>query len=229
MQTQDPFTDRLSDYLDGELPVAQRRAVDAHLQTCAACRAVLDELRAVVASARQVEDRGPDADLWSGIAGRLGPRARRAGFLAGLRAAARHRISFTLPQLAAAALALVVLSGGLVWFARSGNPRADFPPVSADASLGTDALRPANFGDPEFDRAIADLERTLAEGRGTLDAGTIAVIETNLRAIDDAIAQSRRALAADPGNTYLNSHLARARQRKLALLRRATGLAAAGG
>lgn len=227
MHTPDRFTDRLSDYLDGELSAAERRSLDAHLVSCESCRSVLDDLRAVVADARMVHDRAPDADLWTGIASRLEPRDSRRRVLDWLREAARHRISFTLPQLAAAALALAVLSGGLVWLARSGNPRADFPPLSADAT-SSGAVQPANFADAEFDRAIADLERILSEDRGALDPATIGVVEANLRTIDQAIAESRRALAVDPGNTYLNSHLARARQRKLALLRRVTGLASIG-
>jgi hypothetical protein len=52
------------------------------------------------------------------------------------------------------------------------------------------------------------------------------VLEENLATIDLAIEQCRRALEADPANAYLTSHLASARQRKLALLRRATALTA---
>jgi hypothetical protein len=54
------------------------------------------------------------------------------------------------------------------------------------------------------------------------------VLEENLAAIDRAIDQSRRALAADPANVYLNTHLASARQQKIALLRRASALATMG-
>ena len=50
------------------------------------------------------------------------------------------------------------------------------------------------------------------------------MLQDNLDAIDRAIDQCRRALAADPANTYLNSHLADARNRKLALLRRVSAL-----
>ena len=50
------------------------------------------------------------------------------------------------------------------------------------------------------------------------------MLEQNLQTIDGAIEQSRRALEADPANAFLNRHLESARQRKLALLRRATAL-----
>jgi hypothetical protein len=58
--------------------------------------------------------------------------------------------------------------------------------------------------------------------RDELDPRTIVVIERNLTAIDQAIREARAALDADPANTFLNSHLADARRKKLELLRRAT-------
>jgi hypothetical protein len=64
----------------------------------------------------------------------------------------------------------------------------------------------------------------LAGGRGQLDTTTIKVIEQNLAAIDQAIAQAQRALEADPANMYLNTHLAETMRRKLELLRQAATL-----
>jgi hypothetical protein len=72
-----------------------------------------------------------------------------------------------------------------------------------------------------------DLEKTLAAGRSRLDPETVRILEDNLRTIDQAIEQSRRALRADPNNVYLNGHFAASRNRKLALLRRASALAMA--
>ena len=94
-------------------------------------------------------------------------------------------------------------------------------PPSADVT-------PANFADAQFDRAVADLEQILVEQRDTLDPRTVVVIERNLAVIDEAIRQARAALEIDPANTFLNSHLADARRRKLDLLRRATALSGAG-
>jgi hypothetical protein len=66
------------------------------------------------------------------------------------------------------------------------------------------------------------------EQRDELDPRTVMVIERNLAAIDEAIRQARAALDSDPANTFLNSHLADARRRKIDLLRHATTLNAAG-
>jgi hypothetical protein len=67
----------------------------------------------------------------------------------------------------------------------------------------------------------------LEQGRGTLDTTTVRVLERNLALIDRAIADARRALAADPSNSYLNAHLAQTMRRKIDLLRQAADLVAA--
>ena len=220
--TTDAFTDRLSEYLDDELPAEQRGQVSDHLAVCANCRATLEELRSVASEAAAVTDSPPHRDLWRGIAARIEPRR-----VSPFRRAITSRLTFTLPQLAAAGLTLMLLSGGLVWMARSGNPQADFQPVTA--LVATDpALTPANFADRNYDDAIADLQRTLDAERTKLDPETVRVLEQNLKSIDDAIDQCRRALQADPSNVYLNTHLADARQRKLVLLRRAAAAATIG-
>jgi hypothetical protein len=222
----DAFTNQLSDYIDDELSASERSAVEAHLAECDACRMTLHELRAVVSDATRLVDSAPAANLWPGIRARI-QNESAARRVSPFRRAISARLSFTLPQVAAAGLALMLLSGGLVWMARSGDPRADVPAVRAQT--GEDAtVTPANFADQKYDAAIGELERTLEAGRKSLDPETVRVLERNLATIDRAIAQCRRALDADPSNVYLNTHLADARQRKLLLLRRATALASKG-
>jgi hypothetical protein len=206
------WSDRLSDYVDGELAAAERRDMDVHLASCADCRALAEELRAVARRAGSLEDRPPASNLWPAIAARTGAPASRW----------TRRISFTLPQLAAAALALMVLSGGMVWMARLGGDRTDFPAI--DAAPDARAV-PAAFGGATYDEAIEDLQDRLNAGRDRLDPQTIEVLEENLTAIDRAIEQCQAALASDPVNLYLGERLAAAKKRKLGLLRRATALA----
>jgi hypothetical protein len=214
----DTYTDRLSEYLDDEdLDARERADIDAHLATCADCRRVLAELRTVAMRAQALADTPPSQDLWPGVVQRLDTAA-----VVPFRQRMRRQISFTIPQLVAAGLALMVLSGGMVWIAKVGGPGTDIRPISA-SNTGPD-LRPANFADAEFDAAVADLQKALDEGRSRLDPQTVKVLEANLQAIDRAIDQSRRALEKDPANIFLNTHLAAARNRKLALLRSATAL-----
>ena len=215
----DHWMERLSEYLDGELPPAERTALEAHLETCTDCPAVLADLGRVAARARVIDVHAPRRDLWPGIAGRIGAtpgRARRIG----------RRWSFSLPQLAAAAVVLMTLSGGAVWLTR---PTASAPAIASIATGGSPGAAPAAINasrraTQSYAAAVADLEQVLAGGRGRLDSTTVRVIEQNLAVIDRAIAQSQRALNADPANLYLNTHLAETMRRKLDLLRQAATL-----
>jgi tetratricopeptide (TPR) repeat protein len=225
----DQFTDLLSDYLDSELASDERARIEAHLDGCDECRMTLSDLRAVAARAAALADTPPDIDLWPDVATRIGALANpgesapQAASVRTIRPAAR-RISFTVPQLVAAGLALMLLSGGTAWLGRMGGSRTDFEPVAAQDDS---RVQDARALDVYYDQAIADLQKTLDAGRGRLDPETVRVLESSLQAIDDAIEQCRRALVADPSSVYLNTHLANAQRRKLMLLRRATALAAA--
>jgi tetratricopeptide (TPR) repeat protein len=139
------------------------------------------------------------------------------------------------------------VSGGIAWTVAErlrsetslpvGTPSASVaqPSRAADAAgtapaTGTGAadfarVETVSMADAQYDAAVSDLEKALKAGRDRLDASTIAIVEHNLQIIDQAINQAREALASDPANSYLSSHLVEARRRKLDLLRRATALA----
>jgi anti-sigma factor RsiW len=53
---------QLSDFLDGELSRDEHLAVGAHLERCASCRQVLDELRQTINALRQLPRRMPSED-----------------------------------------------------------------------------------------------------------------------------------------------------------------------
>lgn len=225
----DPWTERLSEYLDGDLPVDDRRALEAHLAGCPTCRAILDELRGVVAVAGELEDRPPERDLWAGIAARIGAeptgRPRMLDLDAARRARVPKRFLVGWPQLAAAAVALIAVSAGAGWFVsgRMGTRSV----TMVDAAAPTLVRPAANVAQPAYDQAIRELTAALEAGRDRLDTATVRVLEQSLQRIDAAIAQARRAVAADPASAYLHTHLADTMRRKLDLLRRAAALASA--
>jgi hypothetical protein len=215
----DQWTDRLSEYLDGDLADPEKAALEAHLDTCAACSETLAGLRRIVVRARSLKDRPPLRDLWSGVAARIGAGAGPG----------RRRLTFSVPQLLAAGIALAVLSGGGAWLLHP-DP-AGVAAVPRDP--GSQGMVPvATVGSTSaaarsYDAAVDDLELILAEGRGRLDSTTVRVLEQNLALIDRAIAQARRAVAADSANLYLNTHLAETMRRKIHLLRQAAALVSA--
>lgn len=220
--THETWRDRLSEYVDGELSVAEREAVDQHVSQCAECRAAVDELRRVVARAHTLDDRAPDRDLWTGIASRL---EQRPGVADLEQRRTRRRVSFSVPQLLAAGLALMLLSGASVWLllAPAGSAPATST-VAVNSPVGEAAVAAAM---PGYQAAASDLQRVLADLRDRLDPETVRVIEENLAVIDRAIDEAQAALAQDPANPFLNQHLAENMWRKVRLLRQATEIATA--
>jgi len=223
------WIDRLSEYLDGELPDNERVGLEAHLQECDQCTATLDDLQRVVRRAQSLAPMTPGNDLWPAIARRIGATPPQSDTVIDLatRRERTRRWAFSLPQLAAAGIALMTLSGGAVWLLREPSHPAPVAVVNSARGDTTPvvsvALKPS--ASQSYAAAVADLERVLAEGRGRLDTTTVRVIEQNLATIDRAIAEAQRALDADSGNMYLNTHLAETTRRKLELLRQAASLA----
>ena len=222
------WTERLSEYLDDELTSAERAACETHLADCEVCRGVVDELRTVIAFAKADPNRTPTTNLWPGVLAQITPPKV-------VPIARRRQITFTLPQLALAASLLIAVSAGVAYVAGGrvpNRPVVQEDPIQAQAESllpASAAVERANFADAQYDQAVADLEKVLTERRDELDPRTVLVIERNLSAIDQAIREARAALDADPANTFLNSHLADARRKKLELLRQATMLQAPSG
>lgn len=233
----DPFLDRVSEYLDGDLDSRERQEMEAHLSECAACAEALEDLRRLSAEARALPPESPDEDLWPGIAARIG-RAPSSG-------AARlpgggwsgRRISFTMPQLAAACVAVAAVSASLVWVSLSRGPvgtggsgasrmaSSGSLAESLGGTLGEALGVPA--ADPLAARDVEALRRILDSSRKELDPTTVRSLEESLVIIDLAIRQAQRALAADPANPYVRAHLDETMRRKVRLLHRATVLASA--
>ena len=221
----DQWTDRLSEYVDGELALGERTVLDAHLATCTACRTTVEQLRRVVARARGLEDTPPAADLWRGIAQRIGVTA---GGVTPIASRWQRRFTFSMPQLAAASIALAVVSGGGVFLALRHRP---VEPPAGSPLARSGVMQPASYNGGwriRTDAAIAELQETLDLNEAKLDTATVRVVRQNLAIIDRAIAQAQRALRRDPGNTYLNLHLANTMRQKIELLRRANALASSG-
>lgn len=233
MSEHDYWIHRLSDVLDGSLDPDEERAAQAHLAGCTECRETVTELRRLVAEARTLGEISPSRDLWPGIeaalarpdpdviALRSGVAVRRDTASGGL-GGRRQGVLLSVPQLAAAAAVLVLVSSLLTVWARPDAPEAV---TTADPSVG--AVRPASAdgAPPELARELGALTRAMDEARNGLDPNTLRIIEKNLAVIERAIDESRRALALDPANAFLREHLDRAWERKMSYLREAAGIA----
>lgn len=224
------WNDRLSDYLDGEVSGDELAKLEAALEGDVALRQVLEELRVVRDAAGSLPRHAPASDLWPEIKSRIGTDRDVAVVplaSAGLKGG-RRSFSFTIPQLAAAAVALLVLGSTSVWVAlnvqngglENGSPVAVVP--VPEASFVSSPEAGSAFS---YDATVHDLEEQLRIGRDRLDPKTVEALEGSLATIDRAIARAQDALEADPASVYLNRHLADARTRKLRVLQKAAVLA----
>lgn len=222
------WTEKLSDYLDDNLSGDELAKLEAALHGDAELRRVVEELRAVKNTAASLPQQSPQSDLWSGIEARI--QASERGAVVPLSSAghARRRFSFTLPQLAAAAVALLVLGSASVWVAMSagaGGLETGSPIAVAPTPETGFVSAPGEGSTFSYEATIQDLEEQLQIGRDRLDPKTVAALEGSLATIDRAIARAQEALEADPASVYLNRHLADARTRKLRVLQQAAWLA----
>lgn len=258
----DAFDERLSDYLEGELAPADRRAVEAHLASCLRCTALVRDIEAIRADATVLPELVPTRDLWDGIASRIeAPVVPLLPHGAPIRSYPRrqfHRLRF-----AAAAAALVAVTAGATYLltmarvssssdsvlvanqqvgsqspgdtgAKASEASTTYPvsPVDTTVADPAEELRPPvsaqNVGDTGVSsspsREIDRLRQIFIQNRNRLDPRTAAIIEANLKVIDDAIAQSRAALAQDPASEFLNEQVKSAVDKKLELLRTAARL-----
>ena len=201
----------LDAYLDRTLEGERRREMDDHLESCAACRAAVAEMRLVLAGAAALpKSIQPPRSLWPDISNRLAHRgsARPARWMAWRRWA----------PLAAAAVLLVTVTAVVTFRLSRPEEPGTAPATSAHPQIEGFAA------DREYVLAAEDLERVLAEGRDNLSPATVVVLERNLALIDAAIAEARAALEADPANADLRALLWGAHRQKLDLLDRATRL-----
>jgi anti-sigma factor RsiW len=210
----------LNEYADDALTGAQRADVERHLDTCSACRGVVDDLRAIARATRALTPIAPPAAAWTRIAEQLRrePLAKGPAFRA-LASSARH------PQrwgwLAAAAV--VVIAGvvglrlgpmALRHAAPAGAPAAESTP-SVDAQSVESELRQA---EAHYDKAIKGLEQITSAGEGSLDPKTAATLQKNLSVIDQAISESRAAVQSEPNSEPAQASLLDNFKTKISLL-----------
>lgn len=277
--TCEDFSDGLGDHIDETSGAAARAAMDAHAATCAACAALLRDVRSLLGEARALPELAPSRDLWQGIEARIAAPVIALDAAGGRAGAAAGRRSPGWMWIGAAAAALVVATAGITFTATKrmyedpaaspsvaaapapttavgtgstgeGTPggAGDAPPAtrvagtpSAPESGATPAARrgatPATgapgvvpvgmtAAEATFDLEIGQLRAVLERRRAELDPATVAILEHNLGVIDQAIDQSRAALARDPADRFLSEQLNSTLGKKVELLRTAAMLPA---
>jgi len=224
----DPWLDRLSDYVDGLMDEAEARELRKHLETCDDCRAIEADLRTIVQLAHDAQPIEPARDLWPAILGGISASSAPRDIASARSARVARRFSFSMPQLAAAAVLLMAVTGTAVWLISSEEDGAVSGTIVQNAAPEPSYRLVSLEQEPQVTDEIAALQATLEENRSVLDPATVEVVERSLESIDRAIADARAALEADPGNPYLHRQLDNTMRKKVDILRMATRVPRAG-
>ena len=227
---------RLNDYLDDELGDAARLRLEEDVRTDVSLRARLRDLETLRDELSNLPRTAtPPARVWAAIEAQISdeeasgdpqvltivPGDTERGDLSAL----GRRISFSIPQLAAAAVILLSLGGLGAWAATSNGPVMDgvipiasptaVQPAGADlSSLAPDGLV------LQYETSIAQLSAILEAGQGVLSPETLQVVRESLAAIDAAVEEALVALDDDPSNEVARRILQLNLDKKVDLLQR---------
>lgn len=138
--TCEQFEARLPDYMEGDLAGDERAALERHAESCAHCRPILEELKAIVASAGALGPIEPSRDLWSGIESRIDTRVVPLG----------SRRTVPLARGLAAAVALMAVTAGVTYELAMRHAQVAQPgtPASSLASANSDQPSPTGTSSP---------------------------------------------------------------------------------
>jgi anti-sigma factor RsiW len=203
------YLNAIHELVDGTLGPIRRAELELHLELCDGCRALAQDLQALAAAARSLDPLEPPDQAWQKIAGRLRAESRIGSPAPAI---ARRRSA----ALLALAAALVLVVGSSLYLLRTKTPAA--PPAAAVAGTPQQARGNASAAsavqgvDVATELALTEKHfQNAIQQASTTDPATAAVLQKNLLVMNEAIAESRKALEADPqnGSTQLYEMLKR--------------------
>ncbi len=206
MNCQD-YEEQLGDSVDGTADAATRARLDAHLRACARCRALAADFAAIRPMSRRLEPVTPSPQVWQAIAARTAASPSRSW--------TRGWLDAWQPVCAAAVAML--LAASLWWtgarlFEATGATGGGTTARADVFEAGGDTV------EVHYTTAIARLEEVTSVERTALDPDTADVLDAGLIVIDEAIDESRAALATEPDSDLAQESLFAALRRKIMVL-----------
>jgi anti-sigma factor RsiW len=230
MNCADLQTDVLVDLVDGRLDGAEQRHVERHLEACATCHALVEDLRSIRAAAFMLDRHEPKAATWSKLQAAIAAEPAPKGRLLDMSLSRRSFGGGGWPVWlgAAAALILATVIGLLPLMNRAPATHDDSATAAAadaDAEVTVESVT-AEFeaAEKHYQKAIDDLQTIANKDTGELDPQVASVLQKNLTVIDQAITESRAALKSQPASSNAQNGLFDALRTKVALLQQTVEL-----
>ncbi len=223
----DDFSDKLSDFIDGELEAETMARIDDHLRECERCSDEISRLESMVEELRALPEEPVPEGLWLRIEGSLQQQKAPAGGR-GLWSSLAERLE-TLrkggraplwrPALAAA-VSLIVIVAVVSQMTPTGREQGPLPRERMLAQ----AIEEVRAAELHYIKAIESLEAVSAARAGSLPEGLVVELEANLKVIDEMIVTCGNAFGDYPANKRLQAHLLGAYSRKISMLEKISGI-----
>ena len=217
------YRESIHELVDGTIGPIRRAELQQHLDSCDACRALVADLEFVRDSAADLGELAPPDGVWLQVAGRLRQEGRVAPLPAIARAAPRRYAAI----LAIAAALILTIGASMLVLLRTDAPAPEGTAATAAGNaVENDPVKgiaeEIRLAELHYQNAIGRLEQVAqldaVSGETSIDPQTVATLKKGLTVIDQAIAESRSALQAEPQNAPARDSLFDALRRKVALL-----------
>lgn len=202
----------MSDHTDGLLKGVETQRLEMHMQECTDCSNLFAEMASLVQGARNLKKVEPSDDVWRSIENHLGtknrkvlfPQSDKREFLSGF----RYRQGFAL---ASAAIVAVVVLTFLIF--------RTLPYLNIESNDSTQyALHHFEEAEKHYQLAIEALVRTMPDYEMKLSPQLAAVLEENLKIIDNSIRICQAAIQEHPGDKTASALLMACYKKKIELL-----------
>jgi hypothetical protein len=203
-----------SEYADGALDAGKSARLERHLESCPACRDLLQDFRAMARDARRLDAPKIPAQAWTRIRARLRDGAavplgdKRPAFATS--PLGGRRLAFV-----AASLALMVIAAGAFFFSlRKGKDLV----VEGSDQQEQRTLAKLDEAERYYELAVKSLGEALAGEKGRLSPEVAEMFEKSLEVVDTTIQACRQAVRSEPDNVQARDYLLAAYKEKIVLM-----------
>ncbi len=203
-----------SEYADGVLDPGKSARLERHLESCPACRELLQDFRAIARDSRKLGAPEVPTKAWTRIRallrdGAVVPIGDRQPAFATSPLGGR-RLAF-----AAATLALMVIAAAALFFSmRKGKNLVMEGPDQQEQRT----LAKLDEAERYYELAVMSLNEAIAGGKGKLSPEVTEMFEKNLEAVDVTIQACRQAVQREPDNVQARDYLLAAYKEKIVLM-----------
>lgn len=224
------YSEAIAAFLDGALDPAAQRDLERHVEGCAACRALVADLKSIQAAAFTLDRLELPPQLLTAVRARIAsePLPTERPRLLAFPTSRGARVAWI-----SAAAALVIATSASIFTLMGPSGAHENDPVASSASASATA-DPADavasvqaelqLATEHYEKAIQQLEQIARSENSALDPQVAAVFQRNLQVIDQAIGESRAALQTQPSSADVQESLFDAMRSKVALLQQTVEL-----